>query len=279
MKYKELKITFAAPQSEEQNDIIVAELAELGFDSFETESEEVSKAYISEELYGENRSEIEDYLASLTDARCEVSDMPDINWNSVWESNFTPITLNDRCVVRAPFHPVPDVEYDLVIMPKMSFGTGHHATTCLMLEHLLENDIDGLNVLDMGSGTGVLAILAAKRGAAHVDAIDIDEWAAQNAVENTQTNNVADKISVEQGDAALLTGRRYDLILANINRNILLADMQRYTDSLNDGGRLIVSGFLQIDCQPLEQKGSSLGLKTIKETSRDGWYSIVFQKQ
>ncbi|MDE6482281.1 MAG: 50S ribosomal protein L11 methyltransferase [Rikenellaceae bacterium] len=278
MRYKELKITFRTAPTEERCDIAVAELAEIGFDSFSSEGDTLS-AYISFAEYDAHAEEIEAFRSDIGgEARTELCDMEDIDWNSAWEADFTPITVSDDCVVRAPFHPAPGVEYDLVIMPKMSFGTGHHATTCLMLRHLLEIDASGLDVLDMGSGTGVLAILAAKRGARHVDAVDIDEWAAENAGENVADNGVADVVDVALGDASSIGGRRYDLILANINRNILLADMPAYVASLATGGRLVVSGFLGIDCDALADRASSLGLKEVKRTDSDGWYSILFEK-
>jgi len=277
MRYKELKITFRTP-SEERCDIAVAELADMGFDSFSTDGDTLS-AYISLSEYDGHSEEIEAFRHSVShEADTGLCDMEDVDWNSVWEADFTPIEVSADCVVRAPFHPVPGVTYDLVIMPKMSFGTGHHATTCLMLRHLLEADVEGLDVLDMGSGTGVLAILAAKRGARHVDAVDIDEWAAENAKENVVVNGVADTVDVALGDASLIVGRRYDLILANINRNILLADMPAYVASLAPGGRLIVSGFLGIDCDILVERASSLGLEEIERTDSDGWYSILFGK-
>ncbi|MDE7134359.1 MAG: 50S ribosomal protein L11 methyltransferase [Rikenellaceae bacterium] len=276
MRYKRLKITLAQP-SEEQQEIIIASLADMGFDSFDSENESILSAYIPSSEYDVHASDITLFCNTL-DASTEIEEMEDVNWNAVWESNFSPIEVNDRCVVRAPFHSVPKVEYDLVIMPKMSFGTGHHATTCLMLKHLLERDIEGLRVLDMGCGTGVLAILAAKRGACHVDAIDIDEWAAENARENITENNVAERVEVMLGDASLLKGRCYDLIVANINRNILLADMSAYADTLSNGGTLIISGFLGIDCDILTQKASSLGLREECRTCRDDWHSIVLRK-
>ncbi len=277
MQYKKLEITLAHP-SEERQEIIIATLADMGFDSFDSENESILSAYIPSSEYDAHANDITLFRDTLTDASTELEDMEDVNWNAVWESNFSPIEVNDRCVVRAPFHSVPKVEYDLVIMPKMSFGTGHHATTCLMLEHLLNRNIEGLRVLDMGCGTGVLAILAAKRGACHVDAIDIDEWAAENATENIAENNVTERVEVMLGDASLLKGRCYDLIVANINRNILLADMARYADTLSDDGTLIISGFLGIDCDILTQKASSLGLHEECRTGRDEWFSIVLRK-
>lgn len=278
MRYKELKVVFRTLPTEERCDIAVAELAEMGFDSFSTEGDTLS-AYISFAEYDTHAGEIEAFRSDIGgEARTELCDMEDIDWNSAWEAAFTPIRVSDDCVVRAPFHPAPDVRYDLVIMPKMSFGTGHHATTCLMLRHLLETDAEGLDVLDMGSGTGVLAILAAKRGARHVDAVDIDEWAAENARENVAGNGVSGTVEVSLGDAAIIAGRRYDLILANINRNILLADMPAYVASLAPDGRLIISGFLGVDCDVLVGKASSLGLRELKRTDSDGWYSILFKR-
>ena len=278
MRYKELAIRFRTSPTEERCDIAVADLAEIGFDSFMTNDDTLS-AYISFDRYDAHSDDIERFCREIAhEADTELSEMENIDWNSVWESEFTPIEVTPQCVVRAPFHPAPEVKYDLVIMPKMSFGTGHHATTCLMLRHILDTDVEGLDLLDMGCGTGVLAILAAKRGARHVDAIDIDEWAAENAAENIAQNGVEDIVDVALGDVSAIDGRRYGLIMANINRNILMADMPSYAKALEVGGKLVISGFLCVDCDILTERASSLGLRELKRTDCDGWYSLLFGK-
>lgn len=209
------------------SDILIAELGALGFESF-VETGEGILAYINKEDWEEH---LLDSLIILKNPEFQCSyqkrEIAQQNWNAVWESSFEPILVGDQCVVRAPFHPRSKVVYDIVIAPKMSFGTGHHETTFMMLQHILEQDFKGKSVLDMGSGTGVLSILAEKMGAARIDAIDIDHWCYVNALENVELNQCK-KIKVHKGDATLLLGRKYDTILANINRNILIKDIPIY---------------------------------------------------
>ncbi|MGB2758985.1 MAG: 50S ribosomal protein L11 methyltransferase, partial [Maribacter stanieri] len=197
------------------------------------------------------------------------------NWNATWEQNFQPIIIDDVCMIRAPFHDKIKVEYDIVIEPIMSFGSGHHETTHMMLQHILQLDVKDKTVLDMGSGTGVLAILAGMRGATTIDAIDIDNWCYLNAKENVERNNM-DFISVYEGDAALLKGKKYDLIIANINRNILLADMPKYVQSLNSGGVLLLSGFYTEDLDMITQKCVDLELKFEKNLERNNWVAAKY---
>nr|MBA3900646.1 50S ribosomal protein L11 methyltransferase [Bacteroidota bacterium] len=203
------------------------------------------------------------------------------NWNQEWEKNFTPVIINDQCVIRAPFHdPFPNVRFEIIIEPKMSFGTGHHETTALMADSMLDHAFDGIlnkSVLDMGCGTGVLAILAAMIGAKEVAAIDNDEWAFANTCENILVNNY-NSIKAELGDAKLLQGRKFDTILANINRNILLNDMPAYEDSLVSGGNLLMSGFFNTDIEVLKNKAISLGLKPVGEKSLHNWTILHFIK-
>lgn len=221
-------------QDEEQSEILMALLSDWPFDSFD-EQEKLLHAYIREKDYTDCRVQVEAQLNEMA-VPFTVERIADRNWNEVWESNFEPIEVEGKCSIRAPFHtPRPDLPYDIVIMPKMAFGTGHHATTQLMVEEILDLPLQGLSGLDMGCGTAVLAILAMMRGAAHMDAIDIDEWAYINSGENVATNGFADRITTQQGDASLLAGRHYDFVLANINRNILLADMAAYVGTLAAG--------------------------------------------
>ena len=198
----------------------------------------------------------------------------------MWESNFEPIEVEGRCSIRAPFHvPRPDLPFDIVIMPKMAFGTGHHATTQLMVEEILDMPLDGLCGLDMGSGTAVLSILAVKKGAARMDAIDIDQWAYANSRENIAANGLEDRITPRQGDASLLAGRRYDFVLANINRNILLADMPRYAQALREGGELIMSGILERDVEAIGERAVGLGLRPEGMRVREGWAVVVCRRE
>lgn len=274
MKYTEFVIEAA---TESQREMLIAELSDYPFDGF-TEEEDCLKAYIPEADFRMWRSAIEE---SLERNRCRytAAEVPDRNWNTVWESNFEPIDVEGRCRIRAPFHSKnPACEYDVEIMPKMSFGTGHHATTYLMAAEIMDVDFAGKSGLDMGSGTGVLSILAVKRGAVRVDAVDIDEWAYRNGTENIKANGMEGRIVPLQGDASLLAGKRYDFVLANINRNILLADMPVYAATLTPGGMLLVSGILEADISAIESRAAACGLDADGVRRRNGWAAARFVK-
>ncbi|MGB5356213.1 MAG: 50S ribosomal protein L11 methyltransferase [Eudoraea sp.] len=256
-------------------DILIAELADLGFDSF-VETPEGVKAYVIKEL--ENEKSVKS-LSILHQEGFNISyktsEIKQQNWNAEWEHNFDPIVLGDRCTVRAPFHEVPATTYDIVIMPKMSFGTGHHETTYMMLDLLLNTDLKGKTLLDMGSGTGVLAILAAKKGALSIDAIDIDNWSYQNALENTLENNCTN-IKVMEGDISLLKDQHYDIILANINRNILLEDIKVYATHLNAGGSLFLSGFYLEDLPLITAECAENSLKFEQNLQKNNWVAAKY---
>ena len=274
MKYTELSIN--TPDSE-TSEIFIALLSDYPFESF-SEEDGILKAYLKTCDLPSCKDEV---IGIVKTHGCEYrfSEMEDKNWNEVWESNFEPIEVEGRCLIRAPFHPGNDsFKYQIEIMPKMSFGTGHHATTYLMLSEIMDNDFKGLNGLDMGSGTGVLAILAVKTGALHMDAIDIDEWAYENSSENISANGVEGQVTPYIGDASLLKDKTYDFILANINRNILLADMDSYVKSLTEGGTLIVSGILEADIPAITEKAESLGLQKQFQKLRNGWAAVRFVK-
>ena len=198
-----------------------------------------------------------------------------MNWNTEWEKNFEPIMVNDTVSVRAPFHEKTDLPYEIVIEPKMSFGTGHHETTHLMIQQLLSADLKDKTVLDMGSGTGILAIMAELRGAKSVDAIDIDDWCYENAMENAERNNCK-KIRVFKGDAALLADKNYDVIIANINRNVLINDLPVYYKCLNKGGILLLSGFYREDIPFIKKAATGLGLKESDLLEKNNWISLKF---
>ncbi|MGY5849873.1 50S ribosomal protein L11 methyltransferase [Salegentibacter sp. F14] len=258
-------------------EILIAELGYLGFESFVEEDDGVT-AYIPVEEYEE------DLLAQvhiLQSDEVEISysrnEIEKVNWNQEWEKNFTPIVVDDRCSIRATFHPSTETEYEIVIDPKMSFGTGHHATTHLMIQHILKNDFIDKNVLDMGCGTGVLAILASMKGAHIVDAIDIDNWCYQNSLENVERNN-CDNVSVEEGGAELLEGRKYHIIMANINRNILLRDLPVYVASLENKGELYLSGFYEEDVSAIRKSCEELGLNYIEHLEKNNWVAVKFSK-
>ena len=274
MNYIDLNIR---TNDSEQSEIFIAQLSDWPFDSFD-DQEGVLHAYIRETDFAACREEVENLLQE-SGASFGTELIADRNWNEVWESNFEPIEVEGRCSIRAPFHvPRPDLPFDIVIMPKMAFGTGHHATTQLMVEEILDMPLDGLCGLDMGSGTAVLSILAVKKGAARMDAIDIDQWAYANSRENIAANGLEDRITPWQGDASLLAGRRYDFVLANINRNILLADMDAYTATLPAGGRLVMSGILEADIPCIVEKAGTLGLDFGGKRLLKGWAAVRFTK-
>ncbi len=260
----------------EQSEIVMAVLSDFSFESF-SEERGVLKGYIPRDALSGEKAAIDEALAEMGTGRATYIEIETQNWNALWESNFQPVDVDGLCTIRAPFSPAPQQGLDIVIMPKMSFGTGHHATTYLMSALIMERDFTGMCGLDMGSGTGVLAIIAVKRGATHVDAVDIDEWAFENCAENITGNAVADAITPVLGNAQSIAGKRYDFILANINRNILIADMPAYVQSLNKGGELIVSGILEADIPAIKEKASELGLTFREERLREGWAALCFQ--
>lgn len=257
----------------EQAEILTAELADYAFESFETEGY-VLKAYIRQDLLADCKAEIDALLVRYGVEGRYIS-IETQNWNALWESNFPAVDVEGRLLIRAPFHaPAPDGVPEVVVMPKMSFGTGHHATTWLMSRAVLDLGVAGRTGLDMGSGTGVLAIVAAKCGARHLDAVDIDDWADANCRENIEANGVADRIEPMLGDVRRIAGRRYDFILANINRNILTADMAAYAAALLPGGDLVMSGFLAADVEAIEAAAAREGLLPVARAERDGWFLV-----
>lgn len=257
----------------EQAEILTAELADYAFESFETEGC-VLKAYIRQDLLADCKAEIDALLVRYGVEGRYIS-IETQNWNALWESNFPAVDVEGRLLILAPFHdPAPDGEPEVVVMPKMSFGTGHHATTWLMSRAVLDLGVAGRTGLDMGSGTGVLAIVAAKCGARHLDAVDIDDWADANCRENIAANGVADRIEPMLGDVRRIAGRRYDFILANINRNILTADMAAYAAALLPGGDLVMSGFLAADVEAIEAAAAREGLLPVARAERDGWFLV-----
>ena len=256
-------------------EILIAELGYVGFDSF-VESEKGVTAYIQKDKWNAFILDDINILSSKEfEITFEFNEIEQTNWNEEWEKNFEPIVVDNKVTVRAPFHDKPTTKYDLVIEPKMSFGTGHHETTYMMIQHILKNDFKNKSVLDMGCGTGVLAILAEKVGANELDAIDIDNWCYVNSLENVERNN-CEKVSVYEGDVKLLDGNNYDIIIANINRNILLVDIPRYTKCLNKNGTLFLSGFYKEDIQMIESKCNEDMLKLEEIIERGQWVSLKF---
>lgn len=271
-----LEYTFTVNPLQPGVEILIAELGYAGFESF-VETENGVTAYIQKEEWKESMLEDIQILASEEfTISFESSEIEQVNWNAEWEKNFDPIEVDGKCVVRAPFHPQTKVPYEIVIEPKMSFGTGHHETTYMMLQHILENDFKGKTVLDMGCGTAVLAILAEMRGAATLDAIDIDEWCVENSEENIQRNDCKN-ITVRLGDASLLAGKSYEVIIANINRNILLNDMSVYRDCLSKEGELYLSGFYSEDLNIIKDCCNKLGFTFVDKKERNNWIAAKFR--
>jgi ribosomal protein L11 methyltransferase len=278
MKYYE--ITVALSEVFPWKDIFISLLADLGCESFaDGETEEILLAYIAENNYDEvNIKALFEEYHSQTKIQYTIQEVEQQNWNAVWESNYEPVMIADKCFIRAPFHePNIAAEYEIVIEPKMSFGTAHHETTSLMIEFLLEEDLQNKSVLDMGAGTGILAILSHLRGAKPVTAIDNDEWAYLNNIENNTRNN-AEAIQVKLGDASLLTeNEKYDVIIANINRNILLNDLPAYVNVLTETGVIFLSGFyVGEDWEMITQKCSELGLQLVAVKEKNRWCAAKF---
>ncbi len=257
------------------SEILIAELGELPFESF-IESDFGIIAYIQKQFWNAN---ILDDLHILNSPEFIVSytfeTIDQVNWNEEWEKNFEAINVDGTCHVRAPFHPKTNAKFDIVIEPKMSFGTGHHETTHMMIQHLLAIDVTDLKTLDMGCGTAILAILAEMKGAKPIDAIDIDNWCYLNSIENVERNN-CHSISVFEGEALLLKDKKYDLIIANINRNILLEDMATYVSCLNKNGIILLSGFYQDDVTIIDASCTENGLTFINKLERNNWVALKY---
>ena len=281
MNYIEVNFTITANESAEINaqmarEILVAELGALNFESF-VNTDTGLQAYVQEADFIEE--EVRDlYILNNPEfsITLDIVTIEQQNWNAEWEKNFEPIEVDGKCVVRASFHAKKDVEFDIVIEPKMSFGTGHHETTHQMIAQLMNMDVSGKRVLDMGCGTGILAILACMKGSNSITGIDIDEWAFENTLENIR-NNKCSQIIVKQGGAELLNNCSYDVILANINRNILLNDMDAYTKTMSRGGQIVFSGFYVTDISHIDTKARSLGLRLLRQSEKNNWAALVYQ--
>ena len=260
-------------------DVLVAELSEIGFESF-VDVEDGVNAYIQTSEFDEiSMKNLHIFQNSEFAITYSIKTIEDQNWNAEWEKSFDPINVDNRCVIRAQFHDkIDNIEYDIIIDPKMSFGTGHHETTHLMIERLLDMDLEELNVMDMGCGTGVLAILAKMRNAAYVEAIDIDEWAYNNSIENIRNNNCSD-IVVQLGGAEKLGATMYDVFIANINRNILINDMANYVERLSKSGSLLLSGFFSSDQELIIKEALSYGMKKVHSETKNDWMMIHLIKE
>ena len=256
------------------SEILIAELGYAGFESF-METEDGVIAYIQKEEWDEDiLNDIQILNSDEFEITYTFEDIEQTNWNAEWEKNFNPIVVDDICAVRAPFHDKFDTQYDIIIEPKMSFGTGHHETTHMMIQHILTNDFTNKSVLDMGCGTAVLAILAELKGAKPIDAVDYDNWCYLNSLENVERNNCK-HITVIEGDASVLH-KKYDIIIANINRNILLNDMKTYVSCLNKKGSLFLSGFYSNDIHLIQAECEKYMLKFEEKLERNNWVSLKF---
>jgi len=265
------------PDSEINREILVAELGNAGYESF-TETADLLEAYIISSDFSEEvllnlfNSDFELFKATYT-----VEIIPDQNWNEVWEKNyFQPLMVADRCLIRAPFHTqYPEAEYEIIIEPGMAFGTGNHETTSLMINEILNQNLNGKSVLDMGCGTGILSILSYQRGAKAITGIDIDSWAVNSTIENAANNKVSN-LEIIEGGASAIPVKKYDYIYANIQRNILLQDMPRYAQVLNPGGELIMSGFYIADLHSIRERATELGLTFSRFNEINNWVAVTF---
>lgn len=272
-----IEYNFKVIPKEPAAEILIAELGAVGFESF-VENEDGVTAYIQKEEWNSN---ILDTIFVLNSDEFSIeynqNEVEQTNWNAEWEKNFTPIEVDEIVSIRAPFHENPNLKYDIVIEPKMSFGTGHHETTHMMVQHLLQLDLNNKQTLDMGCGTGILAIFAEMKGAKPIDAIDIDNWCYENSIENVTRNN-CHHISVFEGDSSLLINKKYDLIIANINRNILLMDMKVYANCLKEKGILLLSGFYEEDIPIIDAEVSKYNLKLENFIQRNNWVALKYNK-
>ena len=278
MKYFEVTFT-TSPCNETVNDVVSALAGEIGFESF-VEWENGVQAYIQQSLFDEEalKSMVAEFPLPDTKIEYTIVEAEDKDWNEEWEKNFfQPIVIGDRCCIHSTFHKdTPQTEYEILINPQMAFGTGHHETTSSIISELLEADLQGKSVLDMGCGTSILAILASMRGAGPITAIDIDDWCVNNSRDNIALNRIGN-ITVEWGDANLLKGREpFDVIIANINRNILLADMAQYAACMHSGSELYMSGFYVQDIPVIQEKAESLGMEFIHHREKNNWAAVKF---
>lgn len=279
MDYIELTCKIESEQLPLVREILMQELANVGYESF-VDTDNGLLAYIAERDFDsaelDNLTTISDMRLGNIQFRWEL--IKDQNWNQEWESNFTPVIIDNKCHVRATFHkPNPNVQYEIVIEPKMSFGTGHHETTSLMIQQMFDMSFNGKHILDMGCGTAILSILASKLNAAEVVAIDIDEWAFRNALENIEINN-SSHIKVLLGNKLAIPKKSFDIILANINRNILLDDMDTYSGHLINKGFLLISGIYISDIYLIVQAAQKNNLNLINQLEKNSWCSALFQK-
>ena len=278
--YVEVRLD-VTPCDEMHTDVLAALLAEAGFESFVPDETGLT-AYIKAEMFSDDKlAEVISDFPFECDIKPKATVVEGQDWNKEWEKNyFQPIVIDDKCVIHSSFHKdIPECRYDIVIDPKMAFGTGHHSTTSLILRQLLSMNLQGRNVVDMGTGTGILAILAAMRGAKRIDAIEIDEFAYSNACENLRLNN-AELVDIHLGDAALLSNiKDVDLFIANINRNIITADLPAYVSTLASGATMLLSGFYESDIPVILETATPLGLEYLSHSVDNNWSCLKLTKK
>jgi|TARA_B100000768_G_scaffold69588_1_gene66887 ribosomal protein L11 methyltransferase len=276
MAYTELIIELETMQP--FADILVARLNEINYETFSLE-ENILKCYIKTSVIQKNDTiDIILSLSQQTKINYSFKDIEKKNWNANWEQSFSPVKINSHCIIRADFHKEDkNIKHEIIITPKMSFGTGHHETTFLMLNEIFNINVSKLNILDMGSGTGVLSILSSKLGAKTILAIDIDEWAYENSIENSLLNNT-NNIKFLKGDISLIENKTFDCVLANINRNIILRDLVKYYKLLINGGKLLISGFLVEDFDLVYKKINKIGFKLINKKNKNKWLMLHLEK-
>jgi ribosomal protein L11 methyltransferase len=278
MNYIELECIIV-PFDSQISEILTAELSEIGFESF-VENEKSLLAYIKTDLFDENKlKEISILLNPEYKIQLNQKIIQEENWNETWEKNyFEPIVIANQCVIRSTFHPeFPEIKYQVTIDPKMSFGTGHHETTSLIVKEILEIDIKNKKIADLGCGTGILAILSEMRGAQDITAVDIDEWSYNNAIENVSLNN-CNHIKVLLGNVKSVENEKFDVIYANINKNVLMDEMHFYSKCLNKNAALLLSGFYQSDFEDINEKCKQNGLKLIKQEINNNWMMLKYLK-
>lgn len=272
-----IEYQFDIQPKEPFGEILTAFLADLEFESF-VETDNGISAYVRTDL--DDESGVQQIIDDLKDVtiRYTKKEIIQQNWNEEWESNFHPILVADQCYIRAEFHESkPEIPYEVIIQPKMAFGTGHHETTHLMVEYILETEFEGKDVLDMGCGTSILGILAKMKGANYVEAIDFDQWAVDNSIENAERNKV--ELNIKLGDSSSLDEKAFDIILANINKNVLMRDIPNYVKNLNfTEGELILSGLMTQDFDDIKSLCESLGLKFVNKKQRNEWIALKFIK-
>lgn len=273
MNYIELTIEFS--RTHPWRDVLISKLDQIGFESF-VETKTGLQSYIAENQFNESAITFIEEIEDVTQMSFKL--IEDQNWNAKWEENFDPVLVDDKLVIKAPFHTQDfSVEMEVVIQPQMSFGTGHHQTTWMISKYLFDANLEEKKVLDMGTGTGVLAIIAEKKGADWIYAPDIDEWSFNNAKENAVLNNCS-KVEVALGGAELLKGKQFDYVIANINKNILIQQFSVYSDCLQNGGDLIISGFFTTDADDLSNEAAKHGFIFEDTISKEGWAMMKFKK-